>query len=88
MLRSVPCARFFAYILLMFLENGNHLVNISRDIILKPEKAQDHAIRRRMRLKQKNCGHAVNVFAGCKFVSYFLGMNDIRQSPSPRNNEA
>ena len=23
---------FFAYILLMFLENGNHLVNISRDI--------------------------------------------------------
>ena len=29
---------FFAYILLMFLENGNHLVNISRDIILKPEK--------------------------------------------------
>ena len=29
---------FFAYILLMFFENGNHLVNISRDIILKPEK--------------------------------------------------
>lgn len=71
---------FFAYILLMFLENGNHLVNISRDIILKPEKLLNPRNRKTGALEAENCGHAVNVLLG---VNSFLtfGMNDIRQKP-------